>query len=105
MLRTPDAGTERFLVRLSEAADAPLWLVLDEEHRLAERGADIGPRRHDWQALARRAGAGIVIIDRAQPDAAELARLPRGLHNAEAASWHSGPRSTCRWACWSTPTP
>ena len=86
MLRTPDAGTERFLVRLSEAADAPLWLVLDEEHRLAERGADIGPRRHDWQALARRAGAGIVFIDREQPDAAELARLQRGLHNAEAAS-------------------
>lgn len=86
MLRTPDAGTERFLVRLSEAADAPLWLVLDEEHRLAERSADIGPRRRDWQTLARRAGAGIVFIDREQPDAAELARLQRGLNNAEAAS-------------------
>lgn len=85
MLRTPDAGTERFLVRLTEAADAPLWLVLDEEHRLSERGVDVGPRRHDWQALARRAGAGIVFIDREQPDAAELARLRRGLEEAETA--------------------
>jgi hypothetical protein len=83
MLRTPDAGTERFLVQLSEAADAPLWLWLDESARLEGRGGDLRARRHDWSALASRAGGRIVFFDRARPDAAELARLHRGLRGEE----------------------
>lgn len=79
MLRTPDAGTERFLARLAETADAPLWLVLDEGGRLEARGGDIASRRHDWQALAERAGGQAVFIDRDAPEAAELARLHRAL--------------------------
>lgn len=79
LARTPDAGTERFLVRLSETADAPLWLVLDEGARLQARGGDLGARRRDWQALAERAGGRAVFIDRDAPDAGELARLHRAL--------------------------
>lgn len=79
MLRTPDAGTERFLARLSETADAPLWVVLDEASRLAERGGDVAARRRDWQALAERAGGQAVFLDREAPEAAELARLHRAL--------------------------
>ncbi|WP_376695826.1 DUF2868 domain-containing protein [Wenzhouxiangella sp. EGI_FJ10305] len=79
MLRTPDAGTERFLARLAETASAPLWLVLDEGSKLAERGGDIGSRRRDWQALAERAGGQAVFLDREAPEAGELARLHRAL--------------------------
>lgn len=79
MLRTPDAGTERFLARLAEAADAPLWLVLDEGGRLAERGGDVSSRRRDWQALAERAGGRMAFVDRDAPEAGELARLHRAL--------------------------
>ncbi|QKK01601.1 MAG: DUF2868 domain-containing protein [Pseudomonadota bacterium] len=79
MLRTPDAGTERFLSGLADAASAPLWLLLDEGGMLEARGGDIAQRRADWQALAERAGAQIVFVDRDRPDAAELARLHRGL--------------------------
>jgi len=79
MLRTPDVGTERFLARLAEAADAPLWLVVDEESRLAARGGDVGARRRDWQALAERAGAQAAFIDRDAPEAGELARLHRSV--------------------------
>jgi len=84
MLRTPDAGTERFLVQLSEAADAPLWLWLDQSGRLERRGGDVRARRHDWSALASRAGGRVVFFDREHPDAAELARLNRGLRGEEA---------------------
>jgi hypothetical protein len=84
MLRTPDAGTERFLVQLAEAADAPLWVVLDEGGRLEARGGDIATRRADWQDLAERAGGDVVFIDRDAPDAGELARLHRALHGGEA---------------------
>lgn len=79
MLRTPDAGTERFLARLSETADAPLWLVLDEGTRLSERGGDVTARRRDWQALSERAGGQVVFLDREAPEAGELARLHRAL--------------------------
>lgn len=79
MLRTPDAGTERFLARLAETADAPLWLVLDEGERLAERGGDVAVRRRDWQVLAERAGGQAVFLDRDAPEAGELARLHRAL--------------------------
>jgi len=79
LARTPDAGTERFLARLSEAADAPLWLVLDEGSRLQARGGNLAARRRDWQALAERAGGQAVFIDRDAPDAGELARLHRAL--------------------------
>lgn len=82
MLRTPDAGTERFLARLSETADAPLWLVLDEGGRLAERGGDLAARRSDWQSLAERAGGEVVCLDRDAPAAGELARLHRALNDA-----------------------
>lgn len=83
MLRTPDAGTERFFAQLSEAADAPLWLMLDESGRLERRGGDLRARRHDWSALASRAGGHIVFLDREDPAAAELARLNRGLRGEE----------------------
>lgn len=83
MLRTPDAGTERFLVRLAETADSPLWLVLDEGGRLEERGGDIESRRRDWMALAERAGGRAVFIDRDAPEAGELARLHHGLGKGE----------------------
>lgn len=79
MLRTPDAGTERFLVRLAETADAPLWLVLDEGGRFEDRGCDVDSRRRDWRSLAERAGGRAVFIDRDAPEAAELARLHREL--------------------------
>ncbi len=82
MLRTPDAGTERFLARLSEAADAPLWLAVDEGGRLVERGGDLAARRRDWQSLAERAGGEAVFIDRDAPAAGELARLHRALGDA-----------------------
>ncbi|RFF30234.1 DUF2868 domain-containing protein [Wenzhouxiangella sediminis] len=79
MLRTPDAGTERFLARLAEGADAPLWIVVDEGGRFEARGGDVASRRQDWQALADRAGGQAVFIDREAPGAAELARLHRAL--------------------------
>ncbi|MDZ7791855.1 MAG: DUF2868 domain-containing protein [Xanthomonadales bacterium] len=82
MLRTPDAGTERFLARLSELADAPLWLAVDEGGRLAERGGDVAARRSDWQSLAERAGGEAVFLDRDAPAAGELARLHRALNDA-----------------------
>lgn len=85
MLRTPDVLTERFLARLAESADAPLWLVLDEGETLAGRGGDPAARRRDWQALAERAGAGIVFIDSDAPAAAELAYLRRSLDDERAA--------------------
>ncbi len=84
MLRTPDTLTERFLTRLAESADAPLWLVLDEDGRLAARGGDPAARQRDWQTLAERAGAGIVFIDSEAPKAAELARLRRFLDDEQA---------------------
>lgn len=83
MLRTPDAGTERFLAGLAEAADAPLWLVLDEGGRLETRGGDLVSRRQDWQALAERAGGHAVFIDREAPEAGELAHLHRALSEGE----------------------
>ncbi len=83
MLRTPDAGTERFLAQLAEAAGAPLWLVLDEGGRLEARAGDVGSRRRDWQALAERAGGQAVFIDRDAPEAGELARLHGGLSEEE----------------------
>lgn len=83
MLRTPDLGTERFLARLADAADAPLWLALDEGGTLAERGGDVASRRRDWLALAERAGGGAVFLDRDAPDAGELARLYRALSAGE----------------------
>lgn len=83
MLRTPDAGTGRFLARLSEEADAPLWLWLDESGRLEARGGDLSARRSDWSALAHRAGGRVVFLDHDAPDAAELARLNRGLRGEE----------------------
>lgn len=86
MLRTPDAGTGRFLDRLADAADAPLWLVVDEGARLARRGGDLAARRADWQALAERAGGDAVFIDIDAPDAGELARLHAGLAGAGASS-------------------
>ncbi|HSH26409.1 MAG TPA: DUF2868 domain-containing protein, partial [Wenzhouxiangella sp.] len=85
MLRTPDALSERFLVRLAESADAPLWLVLDDGGRLTERGGNPAARRRDWQALAERAGAGIVFIDGDAPAAAELAHLRGSLDDGRAA--------------------
>lgn len=85
MLRTPDTFTERFLARLAESADAPLWLVLDEGDALAGRGGNPAARQRDWQALAERAGAGIVFIDGDAPAAAELALLRRSLDDGGAA--------------------
>jgi hypothetical protein len=79
MLRTPDAGTERFLARLADEADAPLWIVVDEGVRFQARGGDVASRRQDWQALAHRAGGEAVFIDRESPEASELARLHRAL--------------------------
>jgi len=79
MLRTPDAGTERFLSALAEVADAPLWLVLDEGTHLAGRCGDVAARRRDWQALVGRAGGEAVFLDRDAPEAGELARLHHAL--------------------------
>lgn len=84
MLRTPDAGSERFLGDLADAARAPLVIVLDEGDRLRARGGDEAARLSDWQALAERAGAEVFAIDRSAPDAAELARLHRALDGAPA---------------------
>lgn len=86
MLRTPDAGTEAFLLQLMDSADAPLWLLLDEEGRLAERAVETAARRRDWQALAKRIGAVILFIDHRRPDAGELARLLQSLRDEEVRS-------------------
>ncbi|QOC22262.1 DUF2868 domain-containing protein [Wenzhouxiangella sp. AB-CW3] len=79
MLRTPDAGTERFLAGLADTAGAPLILVLDESELLVERGGPLKTRLADWQDLAERVGADCVALDSQQPDASALAHLQQSL--------------------------
>ncbi len=86
LLRTPDAGSERFLARLADAARSPLWLVLDEASLLVARGGELMARRRDWQALAERAGGNTVLIDRAEPQSGQLAELHRHLRLAGSGS-------------------
>lgn len=83
LLRTPDAGTERFLVRLAETADAPLWLVLDEAGRLERRGGQVAAREADWLALAERTGGHCLVLDLDAPDASAVARLHRGIGHGD----------------------
>lgn len=86
MLRTPDAGTGGFLERLADAADAPLWLVLDEGGKLQARGGPLAERRADWEALAGRIGAAVIVLDLDAPEAGAVAELHRALSEEEDAS-------------------
>lgn len=86
MLRTPDAGTGGFLERLADAADAPLWLVLAEGGKLKARGGPLEERRADWDALARRIGAAVIVLDLDAPESDKLAKLHRVLDGEEASS-------------------
>ena len=74
-LRTPDAGTARFLAQLADAAETVLVVWLDETARLVERGIDGAERIADWQALARRIGGQLVVLDADHPDPAARAEL------------------------------
>lgn len=80
MLRTPDAGTARWLDRLGELAGAPVVIVLDEVGRLEERGVALKHRLADWEALADRIGGDCVMLDLDKPDAAAVARLHQLVH-------------------------
>lgn len=74
-LRTPDAGTGRFLTRLADVAETAPILWLDESGSLEARGIPFADRIQDWRALADCIGAAIVVLDGDQPDAAALAEL------------------------------
>lgn len=83
MLRTPDAGTQRLLNCLADAADAPLVLVLDEGGEFERRGGAVASRLADWEELAERVGADAVLLDLAQPDAAAIARVHQSIHGTD----------------------
>ena len=74
-LRTPDEGTGRFLLRLADTAETLLIIWLDEIGPLEARGIESKERIEDWQRLAKRVGAALVVIDADEPDADALAEL------------------------------
>lgn len=83
MLRTPDAGSERFIDRAADAAGTVPVLVLVEGALFAERGGRLASRLADWQALAERAGGEALLLDLDAPDAAAIARLLQWIQGSE----------------------
>ena len=76
-LRTPDEGAARFLSGLADVGGTVLVIWLDEIEALRTRGGDLSARCADWQNLAGRIGAEMVVFDADAPDEAALEELAR----------------------------
>ena len=76
-LRTPDEGTGRFLSALADTVGTVLVIWLDELEDLKARGGDEAAREADWQGLAKRIGAELVVLDSALLEPAALTELRR----------------------------
>jgi hypothetical protein len=61
LVRTPDRGAERFFASVRADTHAPVWAVLDEGRRLAERGGEVAGRVRQWRKAAARAGLDYVL--------------------------------------------
>jgi hypothetical protein len=79
LARTPDRGAERFFASVRAETHAPVWAVLDEGRRLAERGGDAAGRVRQWRKAAARGGLDYVLEvdldDPGHPGTRELLEL------------------------------
>ena len=62
LLRTPDAGTARFICRLADAARAALIVLAVDSKALEQRGGDLKARERDWQRLASHIGGQFKLL-------------------------------------------
>jgi hypothetical protein len=79
LARTPDRGAERFFASVRAETEAPVWALLDEGRRLAERGGDRAGRVRQWRQAAVRGGLDYVLEadldDSGHPGTRELVEL------------------------------
>ncbi len=61
LARTPDRGAQRFLARVREQTQAPVWALLDEGRGLEVRGIDRVRRSRQWQEAGSSAGLDFVL--------------------------------------------